>query len=103
MSVHLGFVTPVEDELRADIDDFPSKVGGKPVRIEDRATRRQLETNSLDATFLKQLWLNPNPLSAEEVTCGVCEKPQILLLQVGRALEPRLLLELSCLPSDSLG
>ncbi|KAI9010657.1 programmed cell death protein 2 [Hyaloraphidium curvatum] len=56
-SVHLGFLSPAED-LQANINDFPSKVGGRPI------------------------WLNPNPMPAENVVCGVCGKPQVLLLQI---------------------
>lgn len=34
-------------------------------------------------THLKQAWLNPEHiLTAEDVTCGNCEQPMSLLLQV---------------------
>ncbi|KAG9301675.1 hypothetical protein G9A89_016746 [Geosiphon pyriformis] len=55
--VELGFAEPSEYPLTADT--FPSKIGGKPA------------------------WLNPRYiLSAEEVTCGVCKSPMILLAQL---------------------
>ncbi|CAG8641930.1 14977_t:CDS:2, partial [Dentiscutata erythropus] len=53
--VELGFAEPLDNPLTAD--SFPSKIGGKPA------------------------WLNPgHVLSAEDILCGICKKPMILLL-----------------------
>ncbi|RIA89022.1 programmed cell death protein 2 [Glomus cerebriforme] len=55
--VELGFAEPPESPLIAE--NFPSKVGGRPA------------------------WLNPEHiLFAEQVRCGVCCKPMILLVQL---------------------
>ncbi|KAI8825764.1 programmed cell death protein 2 [Fimicolochytrium jonesii] len=58
-AVQLGFAEKPEDGvLTFTLDDFPNKIGGKP------------------------MWLNQSaPLKATDVTCGVCEKPMVLLLQ----------------------
>ncbi|CAJ0639588.1 13568_t:CDS:2 [Entrophospora sp. SA101] len=56
--VELGFAELSEVPLTSDI--FPSKIGGKPA------------------------WLNPKHiLSFEQVKCGICERPMILLVQNG--------------------
>jgi pre-rRNA-processing protein TSR4 len=57
--IQLGFVVKPDRPFLPDINDFPSKIGGKPV------------------------WLNPEfPLDVESVRCGVCNKPMVLLLQI---------------------
>ncbi|CAG8530750.1 18322_t:CDS:2, partial [Racocetra fulgida] len=54
--VELGFAEPPENPLTAD--NFPNKIGGKPA------------------------WLNPAyVLTAENVLCGICKKPMVLLVQ----------------------
>ncbi|CAG8544464.1 2444_t:CDS:2 [Acaulospora morrowiae] len=55
--VELGFAEPPEAPLTPNL--FPSKIGGRPA------------------------WLNPeHVLSAEQVSCGVCDKCMILLIQL---------------------
>ncbi|CAG8506746.1 4090_t:CDS:2 [Diversispora eburnea] len=55
--VELGFAEPPEIPLTPDL--FPSKIGGLPA------------------------WLNPEHiLSAEQVSCDVCKKPMVLLIQL---------------------
>ncbi|KAG1051324.1 hypothetical protein G6F43_006462 [Rhizopus delemar] len=56
-AVQLGYAEDPEAPLTAD--SFPSKSGGRPI------------------------WLNPeHVLSMEKVTCGNCEQPMVLLLQL---------------------
>ncbi|EGF81188.1 hypothetical protein BATDEDRAFT_87837 [Batrachochytrium dendrobatidis JAM81] len=62
-AVQLGFLVhdPIEPLpiLKSNIDDFPNKVGGRPI------------------------WLNPNePLSASQVECDQCHQPMALVVQL---------------------
>ncbi|KAJ3014875.1 Programmed cell death protein 2 [Thoreauomyces humboldtii] len=59
VAIQLGFAEEILDgPLPTSIHDFPNKIGGKPI------------------------WLNKETaLTADRVTCGVCEKPMVLLLQ----------------------
>ncbi|CAG8618858.1 3280_t:CDS:2 [Cetraspora pellucida] len=55
--VELGFAEPPDNPLTAD--SFPNKIGGKPA------------------------WLNlAHVLTAEDVLCGICKKPMVLLVQL---------------------
>ncbi|KAJ3400893.1 Programmed cell death protein 2 [Chytridiales sp. JEL 0842] len=64
--MHLGFVEPFQPEDLTSIhndqchpEDFPHKIGGKP------------------------LWLNRKSLlKADQVTCGQCNQPMVMLLQL---------------------
>ncbi|KAJ3188295.1 Programmed cell death protein 2 [Gaertneriomyces sp. JEL0708] len=57
-AVQLGFAEPFEKDAVFTIDEFPNKIGGKP------------------------LWLNPDHLlAADDVTCGICGKVMVLLTQ----------------------